>query len=89
MPIQNSAIRNPLSFSKYLSLLEDNGEKEARGTPSFDVLEPAVLDNFEKFLFGQPVAVTVSFRGKKLQEVPQPPALPATACAYSMYFNSI
>jgi hypothetical protein len=35
--------------------------------------EPAVLDNFEKFLFGQPVAMTVSFRRKKLQEVPQPP----------------
>jgi hypothetical protein len=35
--------------------------------------EPAVLDNFEKFLFDQPVAVTVSFRRKKLQEVPQPP----------------
>ncbi len=35
--------------------------------------EPAVLDNFEKFLFGKPVAVTVSFRRKKFQEVPQPP----------------
>jgi hypothetical protein len=34
--------------------------------------EPAILENFEKFLFDQPVAVIVSFRRKKLQEVPQP-----------------
>ncbi len=45
----------------------------ARGTSTPPSPEPAVLDNFEKFLFDQPVAVTVSFRRKKLQEVPQPP----------------
>ncbi len=42
------------------------------GTVIF-IVRARSLRQFEKFLFGQPAAVTVSFRPKKLQEVPQPP----------------